>query len=374
MLHACFVINDYNFLITHRLDLLKNLAKQINVTVICDIKKNDENKIKDLDEFNIKIIKIRRRNGIFDFLRYRKDLISKLNNNFTHVFFVTLEQSFFGALIAKKPCAWKLYFIISGLGHNFFKLDFKSLLIKNLQKYYFKSAFKKNLINGIIYQNCEDKALFADFYKEYPQKEYLIKGNGINLIDFPYIQRNFKNLNFCYTGRLVHSKGIEKLLDAHALIVEKYPERKIKLIICGIYDLNDDDKISISTLQRLRNSEDISFYENLEHSKVIKVLERASIFVLPSAREGISKAALEAASTGMPIVAANTDGTKDVVQHNTNGLIYEYRNKNGLLNSLEHIINLREEELEAFSRASREFIKSDFSSEIITQKYLEIIL
>ena len=374
MLHACFVINDYNFLITHRLDLLKNLAKQINVTVICDIKKNDENKIKHLNDFNIKIIKIQRRNGIFDFLRYRRDLISKLNNNFTHVFFVTLEQSFFGALIAKKPCAWKLYFIISGLGHNFFKLDFKSLLIKNLQKYYFKSAFKKNLINGIIYQNCEDKALFADFYKEYPQKEYLIKGNGINLIDFPYIQRNFKNLNFCYTGRLVHSKGIEKLLDAHALIVEKYPERKIKLIICGIYDLNDDDKISISTLQRLRNSEDISFYENLEHSKVIKVLERASIFVLPSAREGISKAALEAASTGMPIVAANTDGTKDVVQHNTNGLIYEYRNKNGLLNSLEHIINLREEELEAFSRASREFIKSDFSSEIITQKYLEIIL
>ena len=374
MLHACFVINDYNFLITHRLDLLKNLAKQINITVICDVKKIDENKIKHLDEFNIKIIKIQRRNGIFDFLRYRKDLVSKLNNNFTHVFFVTLEQSFFGALIAKKSCASRLFFIISGLGHNFFKQDFKSLLIKNLQKYFFKSAFKRSLIDGIIYQNCEDKALFAHLYKGYPQKEYLIKGNGINLIDFPFIQRNFKDINFCYTGRLVHSKGIEKLLDAHALIKERYPERKIKLIICGVYDLNDDDKISISTLQRLRNSEDILFYENLEHSKVIKVLEHASIFVLPSAREGISKAALEAASTGMPIVAANTDGTKDVVQHNSNGLIYEYRNKNGLLNSLEHIMNLREEDLEAFSRASREFIKSDFSSEIITQKYLEIIL
>ena len=140
-------------------------------------------------------------------------------------------------------------------------------------------------------------------------------------------------------------------MDAHALIKDRYPERKIKLIICGIYDLNDDDKILL--LQRLRNSDDISFYENLEHSKVIKVLEHASIFVLPSAREGISKAALEAASTGMPIVAANTDGTKDVVQHNTNGLIYEYRNKDGLLNSLEHIMNLREEELEAFSRAKR---------------------
>ena len=65
MLHACFVINDYNFLITHRLDLLKNLAKQINITVICDVKKIDENKIKLLDEFNIKIIKIQRRNGFF---------------------------------------------------------------------------------------------------------------------------------------------------------------------------------------------------------------------------------------------------------------------------------------------------------------------
>ena len=47
----------------------------------------------------------------FDFLRYRKDLISKLNNNFTHVFFVTLEQSFFGALIAKKFCAQRLFLL-----------------------------------------------------------------------------------------------------------------------------------------------------------------------------------------------------------------------------------------------------------------------
>ncbi len=374
MLHACFVINDYNFLITHRLDLLKNLAKQINVTVICDVKKNDENKIKDLDEFNIKIIKIRRRNGIFDFLRYRKDLISKLNNNFTHVFFVTLEQSFFGALIARKFYEPKLFFIISGLGHNFFKKDYRSVVIKNLQKSIFSSVFRNNLIEGIIYQNREDMSLFGSLYKNYPQKEYVIKGNGINLIDFPFFNRDFKNLNFCYTGRLVHSKGIDKLLQAHALIKDKYPQKKIGLIICGMYDSNDKDRISNATLQRLRDSKEIFFYEDLEHSKVVNALENSSVFVLPSTREGISKAALEAASTGMPIIAANTDGTKDVVKHNINGLIYEHTNENGLLSSLERMVNLNEKELGDFSKASRELVESQFSIEIITKKYLEIIL
>ena len=50
--------------------------------------KNYENKIKLLDEFNIKS-KIQRRNGFFDFLRYRKDLISKLNNNLLMFFLYT---------------------------------------------------------------------------------------------------------------------------------------------------------------------------------------------------------------------------------------------------------------------------------------------
>ena len=94
MTHICFVINDYNFLLTHRLDLLENLANSFKVSVICNIKNIDKDKVILAEKANIKIIQINKRNGLFDSFRYKKDLLIKLNSQFSHIFFVTLEQSF----------------------------------------------------------------------------------------------------------------------------------------------------------------------------------------------------------------------------------------------------------------------------------------
>ena len=107
---------------------------------------------------------------------------------------------------------------------------------------------------------------------------------------------------------------------------------------------------------------------------MINVLRIASVFVLPSTREGISKAALEGASTGLPIIAANTPGSRDVVQHNINGLLYEITDKNGLMKAMEKIINMNNDNLLDLGKASRNYVRKNFDINIIIDEYLELIL
>ena len=75
MQHACFVINDFNFLLSHRLDLLIGLSKKIDITVICSIKDNQRNKIHYIKNQNISLIEVQSRKNIFDsffYLGYEK--------------------------------------------------------------------------------------------------------------------------------------------------------------------------------------------------------------------------------------------------------------------------------------------------------------
>ena len=374
MLHACFVINDFNFLLSHRLDLLIGLSKKIDVTVICTIKDNQRNKMHFIENQNISLIEIQGRKNLFDTFRYAKDLLNCIKPKFTHIFFITLEQSFFGSLLASKITNSKLFFVISGLGNNFFLKDLRSRIKNIFQNLFLMSAFKKELIEALIFQNKDDIIDFKKHVRIFSTDCVLIRGNGINLNNFSYEERNFENINFCYTGRLVKSKGLEELVSSFLKLCKKYHNLNLGLIICGIHDPNEKDFISNNTFSKIKTLRNIFYYENLDHYEVINVLRIASVFVLPSKREGISKAALEGASTGLPIIAANAPGSRDVVQQNTNGLLYEITDKNGLMKAMEKIINMNKENLLDLGKASRNYVKKNFDINIIIDEYLELIL
>jgi glycosyltransferase involved in cell wall biosynthesis len=374
MQHACFVINDFNFLLSHRLDLLIGLSKKIDITVICSIKDNQRNKIHYIKNQNISLIEVQSRKNIFDSFRYAKDLLNCIKPRFTHIFFITLEQSFFGSLLASKITNTKLFFVISGLGNNFFQKDLGSRIKNRFQNLILSSAFKKKSIEAVIFQNKDDIIDFKKQVQVFSTNCVLIRGNGIDLNNFSYDERNFERINFCYTGRLVKSKGLEELVNSFIKLSKKYNHLNPGLIICGIYDPNEKDLVSNNTISKIKTLKNIFYYKNLNHHEVIDILRNASVFVLPSMREGISKAALEGASTGLPLIAANTPGTRDVVQHNINGLHYEITDNNGLMRAMEKIIHMSKENLIDLGKASRSYVRKNFAINIIVDEYLKLIL
>lgn len=66
-------------------------------------------------------------------------------------------------------------------------------------------------------------------------------------------------------------------------------------------------------------------------------LRAIDVFVLPSAREGLSNALLEACASGAAVVATNVGGTEDLVASGENGLLFEVDDAAGLAAALRRL-------------------------------------
>ncbi|MDC5152236.1 glycosyltransferase, partial [Acinetobacter baumannii] len=73
-------------------------------------------------------------------------------------------------------------------------------------------------------------------------------------------------------------------------------------------------------------------------SDVRPALEKSNIFVLPSYREGIPRAVLEAMSMGRPIITTDAPGCKETVIEGYNGFLVEVKSIDKLVDAMEKFI------------------------------------
>ncbi|HET7189208.1 MAG TPA: glycosyltransferase, partial [Gemmatimonadaceae bacterium] len=89
-------------------------------------------------------------------------------------------------------------------------------------------------------------------------------------------------------------------------------------------------------------------------------MSRATIVALPSYREGLPKALLEAASMGRPIVTTDVPGCREVVHDGVNGLLVPPRDPAALACALEQL--LADEAMRArMGEAGRALVLREFS-------------
>jgi N,N'-diacetylbacillosaminyl-diphospho-undecaprenol alpha-1,3-N-acetylgalactosaminyltransferase len=70
-----------------------------------------------------------------------------------------------------------------------------------------------------------------------------------------------------------------------------------------------------------------------------RLYQRSDIAVLPSYGEGFPKSLLEASSVGLPVVASNVPGCRDLITNMKNGLICMPKDANDLAKKIDILIN-----------------------------------
>jgi glycosyltransferase involved in cell wall biosynthesis len=101
------------------------------------------------------------------------------------------------------------------------------------------------------------------------------------------------------------------------------------------------------------------------------VLRQASIVCLPSYREGLPKALLEAAASGRAIVATDVPGCREVVRHRDNGLLVPVRDSAALSRALRQLLEdaaLREQ----MGARGRALAEAEFSLERVVEETLDV--
>jgi len=149
----------------------------------------------------------------------------------------------------------------------------------------------------------------------------------------------------------------------------KYPETKF--VVAGKLDFENPTTISEKTYESLNKSE-IEFLGEVPHEKMNNLYKKATIFVLPSYREGLPQAALEAASTGMPLILTDVPGCRECVTEHVNGYLIREKDSNDLIAKMEKFI-LNPEIIRPMSMSSRKIIEKRFSLNRIAQEYLKSI-
>ena len=166
-----------------------------------------------------------------------------------------------------------------------------------------------------------------------------------------------------FVGRLMPQKGVEHLLYALASM-----KTKASLDIVG-------DGPSRSSLEQLAKQLEVAprirWHGQLSQSELPSFYQRAAAVVVPSIDEGLGLVAVEALLCETPVVAFDSGGLRDVIQHNKTGLLVKPGDRVALANALDDLL-ARDGRGSDLGRAGRIYALSAFAPESAARRYAGI--
>jgi len=142
-----------------------------------------------------------------------------------------------------------------------------------------------------------------------------------------------------------------------------------RFILIGETDSENPAAISVEQLKAWQDEKSIEWWGRRDD--VPEILQQSTIACLPSYREGLPKFLLEAASVGLPIVATDVPGCREVVINGENGYLVPPRNPEALADAIEKLLNdktLRRE----MGGKGRALVEREFGIEKIVEETLSL--
>jgi glycosyltransferase involved in cell wall biosynthesis len=166
-----------------------------------------------------------------------------------------------------------------------------------------------------------------------------------------------------FVGRLMPQKGVEHLL--HALAVMK---TQASLDIVG----DGPSRTALEALAKeLGVATRVRWHGQVAQSALPRLYQSAAAVVVPSAEEGLGLVAVEALLCETPVVAFDSGGLRDVIQHDRTGLLVQPEDRTALANTLDDLLS-RDGRGSDLGRAGRLYALSAFAPESAARRYAEI--
>lgn len=229
------------------------------------------------------------------------------------VFTYHAKGNIYGALAAHQAGIEEVYCLVAGLGSIFRNDPDRFNIVRNIMGAEYKKALRN--AKGVFFQNTDDVATFVEKGIVAPEKVTIVNGSGVDLSRFAFCEPPLLP-SFLFVGRLIRDKGIVEFIDAARIVKRKHPEAEFNIV--GGVDLNPTS-LSDEDVECLQSEGIVNFCG--EQEDVVPFYRENSIFVLPSHHEGTPRSALEAMSTGRPVILTDAPGCRDVVQDGINGLM-----------------------------------------------------
>lgn len=180
-----------------------------------------------------------------------------------------------------------------------------------------------DVIEGFVFSRADRVILVSgEAYEYYAERhprwrhKFVVIPNFIETSEFRRFDRaaartahqlGADDVSVVYAGRLVQEKRVDVLIDAFARLLRERPTARLYIAGEGPDHARLRQQVTTQRVDR------VQFLGLLPKSEVHRLLAGADLLVLPSRFEGFPMVALEALAYGVPVVASDVGGIREIL-------------------------------------------------------------
>jgi glycosyltransferase involved in cell wall biosynthesis len=243
----------------------------------------------------------------------------------------TIKPVIYGSLAAHFLYIRGIINSITGLGHLFIDPGLITRLLRIVAKWLYRISLRDT---QVIFENPEDRDIFIKNRLLKAEHSHLIMGTGVDVEKFRPANKNNAFPVVLFSSRMLATKGVLEYMEAVRIL--KQNGFKARFALAGTTDPGNPASVTDGQIESWNQSGLVEWWGWREDMP--NTLAQTDIFCLPSYREGVPNALIEACACGLPIVTTDVPGCRDVVTHGVNGLLVPAKNAFALADALEKLI------------------------------------
>jgi len=135
-----------------------------------------------------------------------------------------------------------------------------------------------------------------------------------------------------FVGRLTPVKQVDDLVAAFEQVLDDHPDAELVIVGSGPSGQELREQVRSAGL-----SASVTFEGQVDYDEVPEYYANASVFVLPSQREGNPISLLESWAAGLPVLATDVQGTRQFVDDGETGRLVPSSDPDALADALAHV-------------------------------------
>lgn len=279
-----------------------------------------------------------------------------------------IKPVIYGTVAAWLASVPRRYAMIEGLGFAFTAsptVGRKNFIIRAAISLLFKFSLAK--ADLVIVLNDDDKNELIQGNLVDSHKVNILGGIGVDLREWNYSPPKMQPVTFILVARLLWDKGIGEYARAAASLRKTHPNAKF--ILLGGLDQNPT-AVPREVVEGWVSDNVLDAWPG--HVPVRPWLEQASVFVLPSYREGVPRSTQEAMAMGRPVITTNSPGCRDTVLEGLNGFLVPPGDHVALADAMRRFMD-HPEDIISMGRESRKLAEERFDVQVQNRKLLALI-
>jgi glycosyltransferase involved in cell wall biosynthesis len=281
---------------------------------------------------------------------------------------VTPKSSLFGSLAAWFTGVPAVVNALAGLGYLFASRKLKARVLRPAVSQAFRFLLGRGR-SRVIVQNEDDRDFFQKMIGIDSDRVVLIRGSGVDTAVFrPGSVPPVDKFRVCLVARMIWEKGIRETVTAAREM--RAIREDIEFVLVGAPDTESPSGVPEEDLRAWHREGIINWLGHVDD--VASLLGGCHLAILPTYyKEGFPKSLLEAAACGLPLVATDVTGCRDICRDGVNGLMIEPRDPMAIVTAVTRLAD-DPELCRRFGRESRKLVETHFSEEIIVDQTMDL--